>query len=253
MSKILDKINDPGGIKRLDQDELGQLCSEIRDLLIDRVGENGGHLASNLGAVELTVALHRVFNSPTDKIIWDVGHQSYVHKLLTGRKKQFPSLRQYQGLSGFPDREESPHDAFTTGHGGTSISAALGMALSRDYSRADYHVVAVVGDGCLTCGMTYEAMNHAGHLDTRLVVVLNDNGMSISPTVGALAKHLNVVRTTRGYIQAKKQTHRFLSLAGREQAAASITPSQGRRKSGGHAHRDMGTAWIHLPGSHRRS
>ena len=211
MSKILDKINDPGDIKRLDQDELGQLCSEIRELLIDRVGENGGHLASNLGAVELTVALHRVFNSPTDKIIWDVGHQSYVHKLLTGRKKQFSSLRQYQGLSGFPDREESPHDAFTTGHGGTSISAALGMALSRDSSRGDYHVVAVVGDGCLTCGMTYEAMNHAGHLDTRLVVVLNDNGMSISPTVGALAKHLNVVRTTRGYIQAKKQTHRFLS------------------------------------------
>jgi 1-deoxy-D-xylulose-5-phosphate synthase len=211
VSKILDKINDPGDVKRLDQDELGQLCSELRELLIGRVGENGGHLASNLGAVELTVALHRVFDSPKDKIIWDVGHQSYVHKLLTGRKKQFPSLRQYQGLSGFPDREESPHDAFTTGHGGTSISAALGMALTRDLSGGDYHVIAVIGDGCLTCGMTYEAMNHAGHLDTRLIVLLNDNGMSISPTVGALARHLNVVRTTRGYVQAKKQTHRLLS------------------------------------------
>ncbi|MCJ7575603.1 MAG: 1-deoxy-D-xylulose-5-phosphate synthase, partial [Dehalococcoidia bacterium] len=211
MSKILDKIDNPSDVKRLDQDELGQLCSELRELLIGRVGENGGHLASNLGAVELTVALHRIFDSPKDKIIWDVGHQSYVHKLLTGRKKQFPSLRQYHGLSGFPDREESPHDVFTTGHGGTSISAALGMALTRDLSGGDYHVVAVIGDGCLTCGMTYEAMNHAGHLDTRLIVLLNDNGMSISPTVGALARHLNVVRTTHSYIQAKKQTHRLLS------------------------------------------
>jgi 1-deoxy-D-xylulose-5-phosphate synthase len=211
VSKILDKIDNPSDVRRLNQDELGQLCSELRELLIDRVSENGGHLASNLGAVELTVALHRVFDSPKDKIIWDVGHQSYVHKLLTGRKKQFPSLRQYHGLSGFPDREESPHDVFTTGHGGTSISAALGMALTRDLSRGDYHVVAVIGDGCLTCGMTYEAMNHAGHLDTRLIVLLNDNGMSISPTVGALARHLNAVRTTHSYIQAKKQTHRLLS------------------------------------------
>ncbi len=212
MSKILDKINDPGDVKRLSQDELGELCSELRELLISRVSENGGHLASNLGAVELTVTLHRVFDSPKDKIVWDVGHQSYVHKLLTGRKEQFPSLRQYQGLSGFPDRDESPHDVFTTGHGGTSISAALGMALTRDLTRGDHHVVAVIGDGCLTCGMTYEALNHAGHLGTRLIVVLNDNGMSISPTVGAIAKHLNVVRTSRGYLQAKKQTRRLLSL-----------------------------------------
>ena len=130
MSKILDKINAPGDVKGLNQDELGELCSELRELLVKRVSENGGHLASNLGAVELTVALHRVFDSPRDKIIWDVGHQSYVHKLLTGRREQFPSLRQYQGLSGFPDRDESIHDAFTTGHGGTSISAALGMALT---------------------------------------------------------------------------------------------------------------------------
>ncbi|MDH4300168.1 MAG: 1-deoxy-D-xylulose-5-phosphate synthase [Dehalococcoidia bacterium] len=211
MSSILDKIDEPRDVKKLNQDELSQLCSELRELLISRVGENGGHLASNLGAVELTVSLHRVFDSPRDKIIWDVGHQSYVHKLLTGRKKQFPSLRQYRGLSGFADRDESPHDAFTTGHGGTSISAALGMAVTRDLAGGDHHVVAVIGDGCLTCGMTYEALNHAGQLDTRLIVVLNDNGMSISPTVGALAKHLNVLRATRGYIQAKKQTHRLLS------------------------------------------
>ena len=212
MSKILDKINALGDVKGLNQDELGELCSELRELLISRVSQNGGHLASNLGAVELTVALHRVFDSPKDKIIWDVGHQSYVHKLLTGRKEQFHSLRQYQGLSGFPDRDESPHDAFTTGHGGTSISAALGMALTRDLARGNHHVVAVIGDGCLTCGMTYEALNHAGHLGTRLIVVLNDNGMSISPTVGAIAKRLNIVRTTRGYIRVKKQTSRLLSF-----------------------------------------
>jgi 1-deoxy-D-xylulose-5-phosphate synthase len=212
VSKILDKINGPDDVKRLNQDELGELCSELRELLISRVSENGGHLASNLGAVELTVSLHRVFDSPKDKIVWDVGHQSYVHKLLTGRKEQFSSLRQYQGLSGFPDRDESPHDVFTTGHGGTSISAALGMALTRDLAHGNHHVVAVIGDGCLTCGMTYEALNHAGHLGTRLIVVVNDNGMSISPTVGAIAKHLNTLRTSRGYLQAKKQTNRLLSL-----------------------------------------
>ena len=211
MSNILDKIDGPSDVKGLGQSELAELCSELRESLVSRVSENGGHLASNLGVVELTVALHRVFDSPKDKIIWDVGHQSYVHKLLTGRREQFPSLRQYQGLSGFPDRDENLHDPFTTGHGGTSISAALGMALARDHAGDDHNVVAVIGDGCLTCGMTYEALNHAGHLGTRLVVVLNDNGMSISPTVGAIARRLNVVRTTRGYVRAKKQTNRVLS------------------------------------------
>ena len=211
MSSILDKINGPNDVKGLGQDEVRKLCSELRELLVSRVSENGGHLASNLGAVEVTVALHRVFDSPKDKIVWDVGHQTYVHKLLTGRKQQFPSLRQYQGLSGFPDRDESLHDVFTTGHGGTSISAALGMALARDRAGDHHDVVAVIGDGCLTCGMTYEALNHAGHLGTRLVVVLNDNGMSISPTIGAIARRLNMVRTTRGYIKAKKRTNRLLS------------------------------------------
>ena len=212
MSSILDRTNDPSDLKGLTHDELRELCSELRELLVSKVSENGGHLASNLGVVELTVALHRVFDSPKDKIIWDVGHQSYVHKLLTGRREQFHSLRRYQGLSGFPDRDESPHDAFTTGHGGTSISAALGMTLARDRAGDGHHVVAVIGDGCLTCGMTYEALNHAGHLGTRFIVVLNDNGMSISPTVGAIARRLNVVRTTRGYVRAKKQTNRLLSL-----------------------------------------
>jgi 1-deoxy-D-xylulose-5-phosphate synthase len=211
LSGILDGIDSPVDLKQLNKDELSELCSELRELLVSRVTENGGHLASNLGAVELAVALHRVFDSPRDKIVWDVGHQSYVHKLLTGRKAQFASLRQYEGLSGFPDRKESPHDAFTTGHGGTSISAALGMALNRDLARGDHQVIAVVGDGCLTCGMTYEALNHAGHLGTRLIVVLNDNGMSISPTVGAVARRLSVARTAAGYIEAKKQTNRLLS------------------------------------------
>ncbi len=212
MPDILVRIDGPGDVKRLGRGELDELCSELRELLVTRVSENGGHLASNLGAVELTVALHRVFDSPQDKIVWDVGHQSYVHKLLTGRTERFSSLRQYQGLSGFPDRDESPHDAFTTGHGGTSISAALGMALTRDLTGGGHHVVAIIGDGCLTCGMTYEALNHAGHLGTRLIVVVNDNGMSISPTVGAIARRLNVVRTTYRYTQAKKHTKRLLSF-----------------------------------------
>jgi 1-deoxy-D-xylulose-5-phosphate synthase len=209
---ILDRIDGPDDLKWLSKAELGELCSELRSLLVARVTENGGHLASNLGTVELSVALHRVFDSPRDKIVWDVGHQSYVHKLLTGRREQFATLRQYGGLSGFPDRDESPHDAFTAGHGGTSISAALGMALTRDLAAGDHHVVAVIGDGCLTCGMTYEALNHAGHLDRRLVVVLNDNGMSISPTVGAIARRLNAVRTVRGYVKAKEETTKLLSF-----------------------------------------
>jgi 1-deoxy-D-xylulose-5-phosphate synthase len=212
MSRILDEINGPSDIKSLSQGEMVELCSELRGLLVSRVCENGGHLASNLGAVELTVALHRVFDSPKDKIVWDVGHQSYIHKLLTGRRKQFPSLRRYQGLSGFPDRDESPHDAFTAGHGGTSISAALGMALTRDLVHEDHHVVAAIGDGCLTCGMAYEALNHAGHLGTRLIVVINDNGMSISPTVGAIAKRLNVLRTSHRYKKAKERTGQLLAF-----------------------------------------
>jgi len=212
MAGILNRINSVNDLRTLVKAELDQLCTEIRELLISRVTENGGHLASNLGVVELAVALHRVFDSPKDKIVWDVGHQSYVHKILTDRREKFYSLRQYQGISGFPDRDESPHDVFTTGHGGTSISAALGMALARDLAQGDSHVVAVIGDGCLTAGMAYEALNHAGHLGTRLIVVLNDNGMSISPTVGALAKRLNMLRTGYHYKTAKGRIERLLSI-----------------------------------------
>ena len=191
---ILDGINEPADLKRLSRHQLKTLAAEIREELVTLVEATGGHLASNLGAVELTIALHRVFNSPTDKIIWDVGHQSYVHKMLTGRKERLSTLRQYGGLSGFTDREESPHDAFGAGHASTSISAALGMATARDLVGENHHVVAVIGDGALTGGMALEGLNQAGQLGTRLIVVLNDNGMAISPSVGALAKTLNRLR-----------------------------------------------------------
>lgn len=174
------------------------------------VTSNGGHLASNLGAVELTIALHRVFDSPKDKIIWDVGHQSYVHKLLTGRRQRFASLRQYEGLSGFTSRSESEHDPFGAGHASTSVSAALGMAIARDLAGDDYHVIAVIGDGAITGGMALEAMNQAGHLGSSMCVILNDNGMSISPTVGAFAKLLNRVRLDYRYRWASKESQRLL-------------------------------------------
>ncbi len=193
-TKILDEVKDPADLKRLSSRQLKQLASEIREELVDLVGVTGGHLASNLGVVELTIALHRVFDSPTDKIIWDVGHQSYVHKMLTGRRKRLPTLRQLGGLSGFTDRNESPHDVFGAGHASTSISAALGMAIARDMAGDGYHVVAVIGDGALTGGMALEGLNQAGQSGTKFIVVLNDNGMAISPSVGALAKTLNRLR-----------------------------------------------------------
>jgi len=194
MPRLLDKIDSPTDLKGLTEQELKQLASDVRQELVAVVSANGGHLASNLGVVELTIALHRVFDSPRDKIVWDVGHQTYAHKLLTGRRQSFASLRQYGGLSGFTSRSESQHDPFGAGHASTSVSAALGMAVARDLSGDDYHVVAVIGDGAITGGMALEALNQVGHLGSRLIVVLNDNGMSISPTVGALAKLLNRVR-----------------------------------------------------------
>jgi 1-deoxy-D-xylulose-5-phosphate synthase len=203
--KILDKIDAPSDLKGLTRGQLEFLASEIRDELIDVISEVGGHLASSLGAVELALALHRVFDSPKDKIIWDVGHQSYVHKLLTGRREAFPTIRQFGGLSGFPDPSESQHDAFGAGHASTSISAALGMALARELAGDSYHVVAVVGDGGLTGGMAVEALNHWGHLGTRLVVVLNDNGMAISPSIGAFARFLKRVTLDSRYEVAKKR------------------------------------------------
>jgi len=193
-ARVLDSINAPADLKRLSPRHLRTLASEIRQELVGVVGETGGHLASNLGAVELTIALHRAFDSPTDKIIWDVGHQSYVHKMLTGRRDRMHTLRQYGGLSGFPSREESPHDAFGAGHASTAVSAALGIATARDLAGDSYHVVAVLGDGALTGGMALEGLNQAGQLGSRLIVVLNDNGMAISPSVGAIAKGLNRLR-----------------------------------------------------------
>ncbi len=194
------------------------LAREIRQELIETTAQTGGHLASSLGAVELTIALHRVFESPRDKIIWDVGHQSYAHKLLTGRRARFHTLRQYGGLSGFPVREESPHDAFGAGHASTSISAALGMAAARDLTGQDFHVVAVIGDGAVTGGMAFEALNNAAPLGARLIVILNDNGMSISPTVGSVARLLRRVRFSRRYYRATESSKKIVwkSPLGRE-------------------------------------
>ena len=211
MPTLIDKINSPADLKKLTQPELKQLASEIRQELVAIVSTNGGHLASNLGVVELTIALHRVFDSPRDKIIWDVGHQSYTHKLLTGRRKRFASLRQYRGLSGYTCRSESQHDPFGAGHASTSVSAALGMAIARDLAGDNYQVVAVIGDGAITGGMALEALNQVGHLGSRLILILNDNGMSISPTVGALAKLLSKVRFDHRYYQAKEKGRRLLT------------------------------------------
>ncbi|SFU90104.1 1-deoxy-D-xylulose-5-phosphate synthase [Alicyclobacillus macrosporangiidus] len=202
---LLEKVNEPSDVKRLTEAQLLQLASEIRTFLIESVSKTGGHFGANLGVVELTLALHRVFDSPRDKIVWDVGHQAYVHKMLTGRREQFATLRQYKGLSGFPKRSESPHDAFGAGHASTSISAALGMAVARDLSGERHHVVAVIGDGALTGGMAMEALNHAGHLGTNLLVILNDNEMSISENVGAVSKYLTRLRTDPTYSRAKAE------------------------------------------------
>ena len=191
---MLERIAGPRDLGALDRDELLQLCREIREFTVEAVQRTGGHISSSLGATELTVALHRVFESPRDKLVWDTGHQGYVHKLLTGRREQFDRLRQFGGISGFLTRTESEHDQFGAGHAGTSISAAHGMAVARDLRREKHHVVAIIGDGALTAGMAFEALNNVGHLRTRLIVVLNDNGMSISPNVGALSRMLDAAR-----------------------------------------------------------
>jgi len=192
---LLDQIKSPNDLKSLDLESLEQVAEELRQFIIDSISQTGGHFASNLGTVELTVALHKVFDSPRDKIIWDVGHQAYPHKILTGRKDRFHTLRQYKGLSGFLRREESPHDAFGAGHSSTSISAALGFALARDHQKEDYKCIAVIGDGALTAGMAFEALNNAGDLKRDLIIVLNDNKMSISPNVGAISRYLNRIIT----------------------------------------------------------
>lgn len=203
--RILPEIKGPEDVKKLSADECKALAKEIRQTIIDTVSRQGGHLASNLGDVDLTIALHRAFSSPTDKLIFDVGHQIYAHKLLTGRQDQFETLRSYHGMSGFPCRAESEHDLFDTGHSSTSISMALGMARARDLAGEDYHVVAVVGDGALTGGMCYEAMNDAGNGHTRLIVILNDNAMSISKNVGALSNYFKHLRASASWYGGKKR------------------------------------------------
>ena len=201
---ILESIRDPGDIKNLSISELTKLSAEIRRFLIDTVSNTGGHIASNLGVVELTLALHKVFDTPKDKIVWDVGHQTYVHKILTGRKDKFSTLRQINGLSGFPKTEESPHDVFNTGHSSTSISAALGMARARDLSGEKFSVAAVIGDGALTGGMALEALNDAGMSRTNLLIVLNDNGMSIAPNVGGISRYLSRLRMRPFYYKTRE-------------------------------------------------
>lgn len=204
MSRILHLVNSPSDIKGFTTEQLEQLSREIREFLISSVSKTGGHLASNLGVVELTIAMHLVFDTPYDKIIWDVGHQSYVHKILTGRKDRFDTLRQLNGISGFPKTNESPHDCFNTGHSSTSISAALGMARARDLQNEKNSVIAVIGDGALTGGMAFEAMNDAGRSPNNLIVILNDNEMSIDKNVGGLSRCLSRIRTQPIYFKVKR-------------------------------------------------
>ncbi|MBO5458718.1 MAG: 1-deoxy-D-xylulose-5-phosphate synthase [Lachnospira sp.] len=201
---ILEKINKPNDIKNLEPIEYNQLADEIRQFLIENISKTGGHLASNLGVVELTMALHIVFNLPQDKLIWDVGHQSYTHKILTGRKNQFEQLRKFGGMSGFPKRNESHYDAFDTGHSSTSISAGLGYVCARDIKKEHYNVISVIGDGALTGGMAYEALNNASQVKGNFIIVLNDNNMSISKNVGGVSKMLGDIRASDSYYDLKE-------------------------------------------------
>lgn len=243
--KILERINSPQDLQQLDAEDLAVLAQEIREEIIDVVSKNPGHLSSNLGVVELTIALHRTFDFLNDRLIWDVGHQTYVHKLLTGRRKAFPTLRQYKGLSGFPDKEESEYDPFTCGHSGHAISAALGISCADKINGIDRNIIAVVGDAAIGAGMSLEALNHAGHLKRNLIVILNDNKMAISNTVGAIAKHLNKIRTTPLYADFKKEVHHVLQslpIVGKrmEHALEYITEALKREITPGQIFVDLG-------------
>ena len=206
----LKELRTPAELQSLPKEELEKLPAEIRQTIIETVAANGGHLASNLGSVELLLALNRVYDFSNDKLVLDVGHQCYTHKLLTGRAESFDTLRQFGGVSGFPRREESLYDAFDTGHASTAISAAVGMARARDLQGKKHHVIAVVGDGALTGGMCYEALNDAGSHRLNLTVVLNDNGMSISRNVGAVSRYLTLLRTGRGWTGLKHRVGNLL-------------------------------------------
>jgi len=210
MSQFLENINSPADLKKLKREDLPSLAGEIRQRLLEVISKTGGHLGSNLGIVELTLAMHHVFDSPTDKFVWDVGHQSYVHKLLTGRKDRFDTLRQYEGLCGFSKREESEYDHWNVGHGGTSISAALAFAKARDLKKEKNKVLAIIGDGSLTAGMAFEGLNHVGHLKPDMIVILNDNEMSISNNVGGMSKHLSQIMTGQVMTKFKKEVDQML-------------------------------------------
>ncbi|MEO9096747.1 MAG: 1-deoxy-D-xylulose-5-phosphate synthase N-terminal domain-containing protein, partial [Candidatus Baltobacteraceae bacterium] len=207
---VIEGIESPADLRRLSRTEIDVLAREIRELLVETCARNGGHLAPNLGVVELTLALHRVLDLPKDKIVWDVSHQTYVHKILTGRRDRFPTLRQAGGLSGFAMRSESPYDVFGAGHASTSVSAALGMARARDLAGRDETIVAVLGDGALTGGLAYEALNNAGESKTNFIVVLNDNEMSIAPNVGSIASYLAVLRSKPFFTFAREKTKDIL-------------------------------------------
>ena len=209
--QYLSQIDSPADLKKISQEELPQVAEELRDYMISTVAKVGGHLASSLGTVELTIALHYLFNAPQDKIVWDVGHQAYGHKILTGRRDRFPTLRQYGGISGFPMRSESEYDAFNVAHASTSISAALGMAVARDIAGRHNYVVAVIGDAGLTGGIALEGLNQAGHLKRKLLVILNDNEMSISPNVGAIAGYLNRIVKGQAYMRVKEEVEQIIS------------------------------------------
>ena len=214
MYSLLDTINSPADLRKLPRTQLRTLADELRAYVLDSVSKTGGHLSSNLGTVELTVALHYVFNTPVDRLVWDVGHQTYPHKILTGRRDRMASLRQFGGLSGFPQRDESEYDTFGTAHSSTSISAALGMALASQFKGEDRNSVAIIGDGSMSAGMAFEALNNAGvHDDCRLLVVLNDNDMSISPPVGALNRHLAQLMSGRFYASARQVGKQVLRVA----------------------------------------
>lgn len=209
-SSLLDSITDPNDIRALSEDQLPQLAEELREFLLHSVSQTGGHLAAGLGTVDLTIALHYVFNTPEDKLVWDVGHQAYPHKILTGRRDRMPTIRKKDGLSAFPTRDESPYDTFGVGHSSTSISAALGMAIAAGLENRDTHAVAIIGDGGLTGGMAFEALNHAGALDANLLVVLNDNEMSISPNVGAMNNYLAKLLSGRFYSTIRQGSKELL-------------------------------------------
>ena len=212
MYKYLDKVNCPNDIKNMTDEELDILCKDIRKFLVRSVSKTGGHLASNLGVVELTLAIHKVFESPKDKVIWDVGHQSYVHKIITGRKDEFNSLRQYNGLSGFPKEVESEHDIFDTGHSSTSISVGLGIACARDIKKENFNVISVIGDGSITGGMALEALNNLGYSDTNMIVILNDNEMSIDENVGAMSRHLSSIIRNSTMNKVKDEVEKLLAV-----------------------------------------